>query len=434
MYYFVGIKGTGMAALACILFDAGYEVCGSDLPKHFFTEDELVKRKIKIFDFNPDNIKDGYTVIIGNAFLDDFPEAKAALENKSCEVYRYHTFVGKLLEDYHSIGIAGSHGKTTTTTLVSTMLNDYFNIGYLIGDGTGHIDQDASDFVIEADEYCRHFLAYKPDFTVITNIDWDHVDYFKTLDDYILSYQQLINQTKKAVIMCSDDPYTKKMVASCAKYYYGTNQEDDFYAYNIVEDCKGVSFDLNVLNKYFGHFDLPFIGHHLLLDSLAAIAVGYLKGLDAKQIESSLLKFKGAKRRFVVDENGENIYIDDYAHHPTEIKATLLAAKMKYPNRKVVAIFKPHRASRVQYFVNEFVDALSVADEIGVCEFTSIDDHIDGCDINISYLAEKIKGCYVFHETEEDAQLLNEFGPAVYVFMSSKDIYPFKDKLKNIQS
>ena len=133
MYYFIGIKGTGMASLAVMLHELGYEVCGSDQSKHFFTEDELVRRGIRILPFDPNNIKPEYTVIIGNAFLEDFPEVIEA--RKLCKCYRYHEFLGELMKNYISISIAGSHGKTTTTTIAKTVVSAFKKTGYLIGDG-----------------------------------------------------------------------------------------------------------------------------------------------------------------------------------------------------------------------------------------------------------------------------------------------------------
>ena len=173
MYYFIGIKGTGMASLAVMLHDLGHEVCGSDLEKHFFTEDELVRRGITILPFDPDNIKAEYTVIIGNAFLEDFPEVIRARE--LCKCYRYHEFLGELMKDYKSISICGSHGKTTTTTLTKTVFSAFKNTGYLIGDGEGFLTEDSEYLCVESDEFRRHFLAYHPMYAIITNIEMGSV-------------------------------------------------------------------------------------------------------------------------------------------------------------------------------------------------------------------------------------------------------------------
>ncbi|MBQ1826917.1 MAG: UDP-N-acetylmuramate--L-alanine ligase [Erysipelotrichaceae bacterium] len=435
MYYFIGIKGTGMAALACILHDCGNEVIGSDLERHFFTQEPLEERGITMLPFNPENIKDGMTVIIGNAFLEDFPEVIAARNNRSCTCFRYHEFLGHLMKDYSSIGVAGSHGKTTTTNMLETVLNEKSETGYLIGDGTGHLSPQCSDFVVEADEFRNHFLAYHPDYAIITNIDWDHIDFFPTLESYVDAYKAFCRQVSKAVVVYGEDPFAHDLKPECDILYYGTSKDDDIYADNIDERSDGMTFDVHFRGKFFGHFDLPFIGHHLLLNSLGVIGVAVLKGLSYEQIHDGLLKFRGAKRRFVVEEAGENVFIDDYAHHPTEIKVTLQAARALYPDRKIVAIFKPHRVSRVYYFIDKFVDAFTYADEVGVCEFTSIDDHdMKDRDIDISYLAERVPGSHIFHETVEDAKVLKDMAPAVYVFMSSKDIYPFKDKLEQLMN
>ncbi|MBQ7223685.1 MAG: UDP-N-acetylmuramate--L-alanine ligase [Erysipelotrichaceae bacterium] len=433
MYYFIGIKGTGMAALASILHDEGNVVEGSDLPKHFFTQQPLDDRKIKIYDFDPANIRDNMNVIIGNAFGEDFPEVKAARENPTCKCWRYHEFLGYYLKKYHSICIAGSHGKTTTTGMCAAMLGHTHKIGYLIGDGTGYLSDQATDFVLEADEFRRHFLAYDPDYAVITNMDWDHVDYYKTNEDYIYAYQQFAERTRKAIIAWGEDPYTRGLKARVPIYYYGTEDNDDVQAVNVEETPQGMHFDVIVRGEKYGHFDLPFVGHHLLLNSLSVIMVGYLKGMSAREVEEGLSSFQGVKRRFKIEDMGDNIYIDDYAHHPTEVKITLQAARLRYPDRKIVAVFKPHRTGRVYHFVREFAEALMIADEVGVCEFTSIDDYDNGADIDITFLAKEIPGSHVFHETDEDARVLAAMAPAVYVFMSSKDIYPFKEKLKKLQ-
>ena len=434
MYFFIGIKGTGMASLATILYDMGYEVSGSDIERHFFTEEQLVKRNIPIYPFSASNIKDGMTVIIGNAFSDDFEEAKAALENPTVTCYRYHVFLGEFIKNYHSICVAGSHGKTTTTTMMSQMLDSVYPTGYVIGDGTGHVTKESRYFVLEACEYRRHFLAYHPDYALITNVEIDHVDYFKDEEDYGRAYEEFARQVKKQVVVFGDDPRARKLSFPDTVIWYGVEDGNDVQAINIVETSTDMSFDVMVRGSFFGHFELPLVGRHLLWNALGVITVGMLEGMDPKQIEAGLCRFTGAKRRFVIEEYKGDIYIDDYAHHPTEVSVTLDSVRMRYPNRKIVALFKPHRASRVRYFVQEFADALSKADVVGVCDFTSIDDFDDGTDIKITYLTDRIKDCYVFHETDEEAKLLASMSPCVYVFMSSKDIYPFKEKVKRYQN
>ena len=431
-YYFIGIKGTGMAALACMLSDLGYAVSGSDQEKHFFTEEGLVERGIPIYPFDPGNIHDHMNVIIGNAFLEDFPEVIAARNNHTCECARYHEFVGRFLTSYSTIAIAGSHGKTTTTGLMAAMMNRMGNTGWLIGDGSGHIDKDTKYFCLEADEFRRHFCAYHPDYAVVTNVDIDHVDYFKDEADYRSAYEEFSRNVKKAMFLYGEDAQARMLDLNpdIDHYWYGIEDTDDLQAVNISERSDGMSFDAVFKGKNIGHFELPFVGRHMLLNSLAAIGIGILEGLRAEDIEAGLASFSGVKRRFVIEQIEDNIYIDDYAHHPTEVGVTIDTARKRYPDRKLVAIFKPHRASRVLYFADDFAAQLKKADAVYLCEFTSIDDKQDGTDIDITYLQKRIPGSAVLPETEEGAAILAKEKPAVFLFMSSKDIYWLAEMLK----
>ena len=433
MYYFIGIKGTGMASLAIMMHDLGNEVMGSDLEKHFFTEDELVKRGIKILPFNPDNIKDNYTVVIGNAFLEDFDEVKAARNNPTCKCFRYHEFLGKVIENYKSVGIAGSHGKTTTTTMAKSVLSQFKNTAYLIGDGEGYLAKNAEYICIEADEFRRHFLAYYLDYAIINNIEIDHVDYFKDEMDYFNAYQEFVDQVRSTVIYNGEDEWCNKLDFKKLNHYsYGRDNKFDIYPANLKENASNTEFDLYFKGEYKEHFNLPFVGTHLLLDSLGVIGLACVLGFDLKIVEQALQSYKGPKRRYVIEEYKDSIFIDDYAHHPTEVKVTLEATKKRYPDKKIIAIFKPHRASRVKYFSEDFKKALEIADKVYLLEFTSIDDKQDGTDVDISYLANKIPGSVILEENEKGAKELTKYKGSVYVFMSSKDIYNIANEVKSL--
>ncbi|MBR3356808.1 MAG: UDP-N-acetylmuramate--L-alanine ligase [Solobacterium sp.] len=429
-YYFIGIKGTGMASLACMLNDLGCEVSGSDLDKHFFTEDPLRARNIKILPFDPANIKDGMHVIIGNAFLEDFPEVAAARSNPTCVCARYHEFLGEFLKRYRLISVAGSHGKTTTTGLLSAMLSHYDKTGWLIGDGTGHLTEDTKYFCLESDEFRRFFLSYYPEYAIVTNVEIDHVDYYKDDDDYRSAYEAFTRNIGKTLVICGDDEEARKMNIACDHLWYGVKENDDIQAVNIDERPDGMSFDVLYHGEFFAHFELPFVGRHLLLNSLGVIGIGILEGVPAEVMEEGLASFGGVKRRFVVEEIGANTFVDDYAHHPTEVGVTIDSARIRFPGRKLVAIFKPHRASRVLYFADQFASQLSKADKIYLCDFTSIDDKQDGTDIDITYLQKRLPGSVVIPENEEGARILAEEEPAVYLFMSSKDIYGLAELVK----
>lgn len=429
-YYFIGIKGTGMASLAILLKELGNNVTGSDISKHFFTEDELKKFDIEYTTFEEAKIEDNSIVIIGNAFLDDFFLVKKAYENKTLKCYRYHTFLGEFIKNYKSVCIAGSHGKTTTTGILASVLNEKYDAAYLIGDGTGRIDENSEYFILEADEFRRHFIAYYPDYAIITNIDLDHVDYFKDETDYVNAYLEFIDNVSKKVVICGDDKNAKKLEKTDKLLFYGLDANNDATAKNIVETTTTTSFDYYLNNKFLYRFNLNIVGNHLLLNCLGVISVSILEGLDYKEIEEGINKFRGVKRRFVVEESNGYIYIDDYAHHPTEVKVTIEAAKKRYPDKNLVAIFKPHRVSRLYKFVDEFAAALKIADEVYLCDFTSIDDKEEGINIDINYLKDRIPNAKVIKENEDGAKELKDKTNSVYLFMSSKDIYGLEELLK----
>ena len=196
VYYFVGIKGSGMSALAQILHNMGLEVRGSDVETHYFTQDALDKAGIPIYPFNKDNIQPGMTVIAGNAFPDTHEEIQRALE-LGLPVIRYHRFLGDFIQKFTSIAVTGSHGKTSTTGLLSHVMELAKPTSYLIGDGTGMGTPDAEFFVFEACEYRRHFLAYHPDYCIMTNIDFDHPDYYANVEDVFSAFQEMAWQVKR---------------------------------------------------------------------------------------------------------------------------------------------------------------------------------------------------------------------------------------------
>lgn len=430
MYHFIGIKGSGMASLAEIVADRGETVSGSDIEKYIFTQKPLEERGIRITGFDETNIQPGMTVIIGNAFGDDNVEVKKAKALPSVTCYYYHEFLGKLLEEYVSISVAGTHGKTTTTGLLSHVLENVRPTGYLIGDGSGKMPRDSHYFVLESCEYQRHFMAYHPDYAMITNIELDHVDYYPDLTSYRQAFEDFANQVKKGVVLFGDDENVMQLKVKTAHLYYGLNEYNDVRAQNVEEREDGTSYDVYYKGALFGHFDFPFVGKPLLWNTLGVIAIGIMEGLSAKLLQDAIAGFGGVKRRFIIEEKNGNVYIDDYAHHPTAIKYMIEAARTKYPDRKIIAIFKPDRYSRIYYFMDRFAEELKQADEVFLCHFPQNAAHEEGISITIADLAEKIEGSHITLEDEAAAKELAAHGPAVYLFMSSKDIYKFKNKVK----
>ncbi len=431
--YFIGIKGTGMASLALICDNLGYDVLGSDIPTHFFTEDPLRARNIPILDFDPKNIKEGMIVVAGNAFLDDHEEIMTAKANPGVDFYRYHDFLGKVMEGFRTVAVSGSHGKTTTTTLLKDMLDVSYDTGYLIGDGRGNLENSDQYFAVEACEYRHHFLSYYPDIAIMTNFEIDHVDYFKSESDYLKAFESFAQNVKERLIVWGDDPHIAQMKLPLKKMWtYGFDDKNDITVRNVEKGRDYTEFDVYFKNEFIKRFNLPLVGDHMVLNALAVIGVGLYEKTPLDQIEKGLQNFKGALRRYVVKEVKDSVIIDDYAHHPTEIKVTLQATRTRYPDKKIVAIFKPHRVGRVYYFANEFKEALELADAVGLCPFTSIDDQEEGIDIDITYLQDMIDGSFIVEENEADIKHLASFAPCVYVFMSSKNIYDLESSLEEL--
>ena len=433
-YYFIGIKGTGMSSLACMLKDLGNEVSGSDLSKHFFTEQGLIERNIPIYSFNPLNIKDNMNIIVGNAFLEDFPEVIAARSNKTCKVARYHEFVGEFIKPYKTIAIAGSHGKTTTTGIVSSMMQLKGNTGWLIGDGEGHIEKNTEYFCLEADEFRRHFIAYYPEYAIITNIDLDHVDYFKDINDVVDAYNEFANKAEKMVIACGDDPYTHYLDINKPIFYYGIDEDNDIIAKNIEYKKDGTSFEVFVEDNYYGFFDLPIYGKHMLLDALAVISVCYYERLDVKEVSKLLKTFHGAKRRFTEIVVDDTIIIDDYAHHPNEVKATIKSVRQKYPDKKLVTVFQPHTFSRTKEFANALASAMNLADYSYVLEIHPAREKQEDFEgVTSKLIIDQLDHGEAI--TMNDSSTLAQYKGSVILFMSPNDLSTLEnetiEKIKN---
>ncbi|WP_353420215.1 UDP-N-acetylmuramate--L-alanine ligase [Staphylococcus coagulans] len=417
-YHFVGIKGAGMSSLAQIIYDLGYDVQGSDIDQYVFTEIALKNKGIKILPFTADNITEGLTIIQGNAFNDSHEEIARAHE-LGLKVIRYHDFLSEVINQYISVAVTGAHGKTSTTGLLSHVMNGDKKTSFLIGDGTGMGLPQSEYFAFEACEYRRHFLSYQPDYAIITNIDFDHPDYFKDVDDVINAFQGMANNVKKAIIAWGDDPYVKEINVDIPVYYYGFDSSMDVSAQNIEVTDKGTAFDVYIKGEYYDHFVSPQYGDHNILNALAVLTISYLEKLDVDNIKEALITFGGVKRRFNETFVQNQVLVDDYAHHPREISATIETARKKYPNKEVVAIFQPHTFSRTKAFLQEFADVLSDADQTYLCDiFGSIRENQG--ELSIEDLLKRIDGAHLI--SEDNVDQLEKHDDAVLLFMGAGDI------------
>ncbi|MCA0972769.1 UDP-N-acetylmuramate--L-alanine ligase [Halobacillus litoralis] len=421
-YHFIGIKGTGMSSLAQILHDSGKTVQGSDVEKRFFTQEVLEKKNIEILPFAKENIQEGLTIIAGNAFSDDHEEIQEA-KRLGLPFYRYHDFLGEWLSQYTSIAVTGAHGKTSTTGLLAHVLAENYPTSYLIGDGTGRGHEDSQYFAFEACEYRRHFLSYHPDYAIMTNIDFDHPDYFSSIDDVFDAFQEMAKQVKKGIIACGDDEHLQHIQANVPVLYYGFSETNDFQAQNIREDEEGTTFDVFVRNNFYETFTIPQYGNHTVLNALSVIAICHYENMTPEQIRK-LATFGGVKRRFSEKKWHDQILVDDYAHHPIEITATIESARKKYKDRQVVAIFQPHTFTRTKTFLNEFAESLKQADHVYLCDIFGSARENEG-KLTIENLQELIPQSEILKIDETEA--LKSYEDGVLLFMGAGDIQKFQD-------
>lgn len=351
-YFLVGIKGTGMSALACFLQDLGNEVIGSDYPNTYFTDQILEERKIKVYNFNEAKIDSNYIYIIGLAFNEDNDDVKTIKQNHY-KYYYYNDFIGHEL-NMDIIAVSGTHGKTTTTTFLSQMLNN--QASFIIGDGTGKGLKGSNKLVLEACEYKNHFFAYQPKLLLINNIELDHPDFFKNINDVVSSFQKMVDQSK-LVIVNGDDPNIEKLTFNKV-IKVGQDKTNDVIFKVIKTNKEGTFVNVKEKNKIYALF-IPFFGIHLVYDFVMAYVACRVLGVTPYIQELTL-----PKRRMTEYKYGNAILIDDYGHHPTEIKSLYYSIKEKYPNHSINVIFQPHTYSRTLTLKKEFKEALSLFDTV----------------------------------------------------------------------
>ena len=427
-YYCIGIKGSGMSTLAQILYDLGNSVSGYDDHKGYkFTQKGIDDRNIKIYYGHDHDIDKDTIVTYSVAFKPDHPEM-IRVKELGLTVKPYSEIMGDVIDMFESIGVSGTHGKTTTSSIIRHILEHSVGCNYFIGAGDGHATKDNKYFVVESDEFNKHFLHYKPTYSIITYLEEEHMECYKDLDDIKESFTKFANQTKDLVIANGDLENIRSLKID-KTLYYGFNDNNDIVIKDAITTDKGSMFKLYDGDKLIGEFFIPLYGMHNVMNATAAILMAIYLKIDINKIKEALETFVNAARRFVLIEEKKNVIIDDYAHHPTEIKATLKAARNKYKDKKIIAIFKPNVYSRFVNFKDQYIEAFNEADYTYLTKVESnrekYEDYV-GYDSNI--ITDVCSNCSLLNE--KDMSVLKEYKDVCFVVMSCADVANIIDVLK----
>lgn len=428
-YYCIGIKGTGMSTLAQILFDLGNDVIGYDDARDYkFTEKGLEEREILIF-YDHEHPLDKDTIVTYSvAVPEDHPEMKRVRE-LGLKIKKYSEIMGDVVGMFKSIGVSGTHGKTTTSTMIKTILENSIGCNYFIGAGDGKASLEKEYFVVESDEFNRHFLDYHPMYAIITNIEAEHLECYKDIDDIRESFEKFANQTSRLVICNGDNEEVRKINFLPKAIYYGFGFNNDVVIRNLKLETDASRFDIEIKGEFYGSFEIPLFGKHMVQNATAAIIMAKELGIEKDIIYNSLKNFENAERRFAISKVGNTTIIDDYAHHPTEIKSTLEAVRQKYPNKRIVVVFKPNTYSRTRDFKDDFITALNVADKAYLTEIDSNREYaIDYPGVTSKMIVEGLRDGDMI--SEETISKLGEELDSVICFMSCASISHLIDSFK----
>jgi len=370
--HFIGIGGAGMSAIAKVLLQMGYTITGSDLNKSE-TIDKLVKNGAHVFTGHcGENIQGAEAVVVSTAISDTNPELQQARE-KGIPVFHRADIIAELMLQYEGIAVAGAHGKTTTTAMIAVMLEHAgVDPTIIIGGEVDYLHGSAKlgtskYLVAEADESDGSFLKYSPHIAVVTNIENDHMDFYKTMENILHTFNKFIHNLpsdKGLGILCFDNAYIRDLSANLQRPYisYAIEHDAQYMARNICTKGVITTYDVYQEKELLGTIKLNVPGRHNVANSLAAVVVGVTIGLTFIQIAEGLAQFQGAKRRFQTKARINGVWvIDDYAHHPTEITTTLSAARQTAPTR-LICVFQPHRYTRTQFLREEYGLAFTPSD------------------------------------------------------------------------
>ena len=400
--HFIGIGGIGMSGIAEVLCNLGFAVSGSDIKKSKNT-DRLEESGIQIHEGHAaENVGDAQVVVYSSAVKDDNPEVVAAKQRGIPVIPRAEMLAELMTLKPYAVAVSGTHGKTTTTSMVATILN-YAGVDPTTVVG-GVVDTFGSNaklggsewFVTEADESDRSFLMLYPTIAVVTNIDKEHMESYKGMDDVVQCFTDFVNKVPffGAAIICLDDPNVQLIVPRIKRrrVTYGLTAQADISGHEIrYNDAFGSRFEVWRGTQVLGEMRLPVPGKHNVYNALAATAVALELEIPFEKIAEAFVNFKNANRRFQFKGETHGItVVDDYGHHPTEILATLSAAKNSSGGRRTVVVFQPHRYTRTQELMDEFALAFNNADVLYVLDiYAASEAPIEG--ITAELLTENIR-------------------------------------------
>ena len=395
-YHLIGIGGIGMAALASLLLDKGHKVSGSDIKETELTI-FLKKKGAAIFiGHHVENIKGADRIVYSSAIRATNPEMIEAVSGQA-PILKRAELLAELVNQEIGITVAGAHGKTTTTSMVSHVLlqaglKPTTAVGGIINSTTAYNANlgTGTYFVAEADESDGTFLYFKPMYSIITNIDFEHVDFYKNWDNIIAAYRKFIQRTNPegCLIICGEDPRLKQLASEekIPTLTYGMQPNFDVYAQDVSVAGYSSKFSCYYRGQLLGEIRLIIPGRHNVLNALAAIALGLRLNIPFEKISGALKTFSGVKRRFQLKGDFNDILVvDDYGHHPTEITATLSAAK-SFGKKRLVVVFQPHRYSRTKLLMDEFVKSLELSDYLVLTDvYAASEKPSEGADVHELY-------------------------------------------------
>ena len=450
--HLVGIGGIGMSGIAELLLNLDYFISGSDLRKTEVTE-HLSDLGGKIFlGHRPQNIDGADVVVFSSAVKGDNPEIVEARE-RSIPVIPRAEMLAELMRLKYGIAVAGSHGKTTTTSMIASILTEGgFDPTVVIGGrlniwGGSNARLGRSDFLVaEADESDGSFLALSPSIAVISNIDHEHIDFYRSMNNLRKTFIDFINKIPfyGRAILCVDDKEVQGLIPKLTKSYltYGLNPQSDIRASGTSKEGLNTTFDVIFKSRLAGNVTISIPGEHNILNALAAVGVGLELDIDFKYIREGLKNPGGLKRRFEIkDERGGILFLDDYGHHPTEIIATLSAAKECWPDRRLVVVFQPHRFTRTRDLYYKFVISFNQADFLIITPlYGAGEEPIPGVDSRTLYQGIRNHGhrAVTYCDSTEDtiSELLDQIRPGdIVLTLGAGDIHLVgTDLLKRIEN